>query len=116
MTTVSGRGNHYIFLSLANAPLGNWFDALGARDKHTGYKPGHNGAGDLRYGRGAVVAAPLIHRSGRRYGTYPAPIAPLPGAVVRHIFAARRARGLPIAHTWTSDPAHKGKQPSLSSM
>lgn len=100
LTTTSGRGKHLIYRAPDAAPLGNWVDVLGARDKATGYKPGHAGAVDLRYARGAVVAAPSLHRSGVRYTSNGAPIAPLPSRVAVLIYAERRRRGLPVLARW----------------
>lgn len=106
--TVSGRGRHYIYSVPPFTPLGNYVDAFSARDKTTGYKPGHSGAIDLRYARGAVVAGPSLHRSGARYVTTLAPVAPLPAEWLRAIYAARRARGLPVEARWTRA---EGKRP-----
>lgn len=100
LTTTTGRGMHFIYQAAAEEPLGNWIDVLGARDKLTGYKPGHAGAVDLRYARGAVVAAPSLHRSGVRYVSNDAPIARLPEYVAEMVYAERRRRGLPVERRW----------------
>lgn len=100
LTTTSGRGKHYIYQAPSGAPLGNWIDVLGARDKTMGYRPGHAGAVDLRYARGAVVAAPSLHRSGVRYTSNGAPIAPLPDRVALAVYSERRKRGLPVLAQW----------------
>lgn len=100
MRTRSGRGEHRIYQVPAAAPLGNWVDALATRDKERGYKPGFSGALDLRYARGAVVAAPSLHRSGRVYETSDAPIAPLPGQAMAALLNERRRRGLPVEAYW----------------
>jgi hypothetical protein len=101
MGTTTGRGRHFIFQVRDSEPLGNWIDALGARDKTTGYKPGHSGAVDVRYARGAVVSPPSLHRSGARYVGNGLPIAPLPERVAAVIYQERRRRGLPVESRWT---------------
>ncbi len=100
MTTTTGRGRHFLFQTRAAEPLGNWIDVLGARDKALGYLPGHSGAVDVRYARGAVVAPPSLHRSGARYIDNGLPIAPLPDRVAAVIYQERRRRGLPTESRW----------------
>jgi hypothetical protein len=100
LTTTTGRGKHFLFQVPASEPLGNWIDVLSARDKSLGYKPGHSGAVDVRYARGAVVAPPSLHRSGARYADNGLPIAPLPDRVATVIYHERRRRGLPVEGRW----------------
>jgi hypothetical protein len=113
LTTTTGRGSHRIYQVRPDAPFGNVVDVFGARDKSTGYKPGHTGAVDLRYARGAVVAAPSKHRLGATYRSNDAPIAWLPPRASVLILAAWHRKNPAIKRypTWSADPSHKGKQP-----
>jgi len=67
LTVRSGRGYHMIYEVRPDCALGNWVDVLGTRDKKTGYKGDVNGAIDFRYCRGALLAPPSTHKSGKKY-------------------------------------------------
>jgi hypothetical protein len=103
LMTTTGRGRHYIYQTPDAEPLGNWIDVCSARDKTHGYRPGHAGAVDLRFARGAVVAAPSLHRSGVRYVSNELPITMLPEHVATTIYRERRRRGLPVLPRWSRD-------------
>ena len=113
LTTTTGRGSHRIYQVRPDAPYGNVVDVFGARDKTTGYKPGHTGAVDLRYARGAVVAAPSMHRLGVTYSSNDAPIAWLPPRASVLLLAAWHRKNPSIKRymTWSAEPSHKGKSP-----
>jgi hypothetical protein len=106
LTTKTGRGEHRIFSVNPREALGNFVDVFATRSKTSGYKPGHAGALDLRYARGAVVAPPSLHRSGVRYESNDEPIVQLPWQALRRIFQERERRGLKNQLRWERD----GKQ------
>jgi hypothetical protein len=103
LMTRTGRGTHHIYEVRPETPLGNWRDVIGTRDKLSGYKPGFWGALDLRYARGAVVAAPSTHRTGVEYETTTAPIVMLPDRVISWIMRDRATRKLPVDAYWSRD-------------
>jgi hypothetical protein len=113
LTTRTGRGEHRIFQVRPDAPFGNVVDVFGSRDKGTGYKPGHAGAVDLRYARGAVVAAPSRHRTGAIYTSNDAPIAWLPPRASVLLLGAWHRKNPSIKRyaAWSLEPSHRGKQP-----
>lgn len=109
LSAITGRGFHLVFRTEAFAPLGNWRDAWFTRDKATGYRLGFNGALDIRFARGAIVAPPSAHRNGSTYQWLHQndEVADLPTEALRKILQKRRARGLPVERKWD----RKGKAP-----
>lgn len=108
MTTRSGRGRHLIYRVRPEADFGNWIDLFGSRDADVGYKRGYAGAVDLRYARGALVAAPSRHRSGAVYATS-GEINDLPAHASLAIYLRRKRLGKPPERRWHGFA--EGKQP-----
>lgn len=110
----TGRGIHYIFSVKENSPFGNWTDVFHTRSKLTGYRLDHKGAVDIKYSRGALIAAPSLHKYGRLYhwSRWRDP-AVLPDIYHTDIITAHMKRRPHVKHyfKWSSNPTHFNKKP-----
>lgn len=92
MRSITPRGTHYYFEVPPRTPLGNWVKV--------------GGVVDVKYARGALIAAPSAGHGGVRYQTFVGPVAKLPDDVLNWIYRQRKLAGFKVSGTWD----RKGKQ------
>lgn len=119
MKAKTGRGTHYIFTVPPETPLANWKDVFDTRSRSEGYRYNwkgeqNDGAVDIRYCRGAIVAPPSKHKSGEEYAweqfILPAELPSLHLTDIFRFYYGQKPH-LKRYFRWSDNPSREGKEP-----